>query len=65
MMCNVGRRAAFIECAGPWSHWLAEKSLNKKISNPMVMNAVKGVDQYLVDNKEEYRSVFKEDDLDD
>ena len=31
----------------------------------MVMNAVKGVDQYLVDNKEEYRSVFKEDDLDD
>jgi len=65
MMCNVGRRASFIECAGPWSHWLAEKALDKKISNPMVMNAVKGIDQYLIDNYEEYRSAFEDEDSDD
>lgn len=65
MMCNVGRKASFIECAGPWSHWLAEKSLEKKISNPMVMNAVKALDQYLIDNYEEYRSAFVSEEEDE
>lgn len=65
MMCNVGRKASFIECCGPWSHWLAEKALNKKISNPMVMNGVKAIDQYLIDNFEEYRSAFVENEDED
>lgn len=63
MLCSAGRKVPFIECAGPWSHWLSECALDKKISNPMVMNAVRGIDQYLIDHYEEYRSAFaKEDD---
>lgn len=40
----VGRQTAFVEVAGPFAHWIAEKELGHKICSPMVDQAVKALD---------------------
>lgn len=45
MLNSTGRRTPFVEVAGPFSHWLAEKALARKITQPMVDGAVKGLDE--------------------
>lgn len=44
MLNNIGRQTAFAEVGGPFAHWLAEKKLGRKISVPMVEEAVKALD---------------------
>lgn len=39
MLNNVGRRTAFTEVAGPIAHWLAEKTIGRKLLVPMVSEA--------------------------
>lgn len=39
----VGRNTPWVECAGIWGHWLAEKVGDKKRSVPYVQNAVNGL----------------------
>lgn len=39
MLNNVGRRTAFTEVAGPIAHWLAEKTIGRKLLVPMVHEA--------------------------
>lgn len=43
MMNSVGRRSCFIECAGPWAHWIAEKTIGRPIDAPQVKEAVKAL----------------------
>lgn len=45
MLNSTGRRTPFAEVAGPFSHWLAEKSLQRKITQPMVDSAIKGLEE--------------------
>jgi intracellular multiplication protein IcmP len=45
MMNSTGRRTPFVEVAGPFSHWLAEKALQRKITQPMVDQAIKGLEE--------------------
>jgi intracellular multiplication protein IcmP len=42
---NVGRQTAFVENAGPYAHWLAEKKVGKALKTPMVKEAVNGMEQ--------------------
>jgi intracellular multiplication protein IcmP len=44
MLDCTGRRTPFCEIAGPFSHWLAEKALKRKITQPMVESAIKGLE---------------------
>jgi len=44
MLNNVGRQTAFIEVAGPFSHWLAERAIGHKLLMPMVEPAVTALD---------------------
>jgi len=37
---TVGRQVPFVEAAGPFAHWLAEKKLNRPLRIPMVDSAV-------------------------
>jgi intracellular multiplication protein IcmP len=39
MLNNMGRQTAFIECAGPYAHWLAEKEAGRKLIIPMINTA--------------------------
>lgn len=39
MLNNIGRQTAFIEVAGPYAHWLAEKEAGHKLIMPMVETA--------------------------
>lgn len=43
MLNNVGRRTAFCEVAGPFSHWLAEKTMGRKLRTPMITQATRGL----------------------
>lgn len=45
MLNSTGRRTPFAEIAGPYSHWLAEKALRRKITQPMIDGAVKGLEE--------------------
>lgn len=45
---NVGRQTAFVESAGPYAHWLAEKKVGKALKTPMVKEAVNGM-EYAID----------------
>lgn len=45
MLNSTGRRTPFCEVAGPFSHWLAEKALKRKITQPMVDSAIKGLEE--------------------
>lgn len=40
MLNSVGRQTAFPEASGPFAHWLAECALDRKLSVPMVDEAV-------------------------
>lgn len=51
MLNNVGRQTAFVEVAGPFAHWLAEKELNRPCIVPMVEEAVKGLEEAIKDIK--------------
>ncbi|MBN2689650.1 MAG: type IVB secretion system coupling complex protein DotM/IcmP [Gammaproteobacteria bacterium] len=42
---SVGRPTAFVEVAGVFSHWMAEKKLGWPIRTPMVDEAVKGLEE--------------------
>lgn len=59
MLNNIGRQTAFAEVGGPFAHWLAENKLGRKISVPMVEEAVKALDialkevVYVPDNVEQ------------
>lgn len=49
MLNTVGRRVAPIEVAGPYSHWLAEKGLGRKLTVPMVEQAIVAMEIYLTE----------------
>jgi intracellular multiplication protein IcmP len=42
MLNNVGRQTAFIEVAGPYAHWLAERAIGHKLLMPMIEPAING-----------------------
>jgi intracellular multiplication protein IcmP len=46
---TVGRRTCMSEIAGSVSHWMAEKAMNRKLTQPMVKNAVKGLELAIKD----------------
>jgi len=45
MLNTVGRQTPFVEIAGPYAHWLAEKEIQRKIMVPMVEEAVNGLEK--------------------
>jgi intracellular multiplication protein IcmP len=47
MLNSVGRQTPFTEVAGPVAHWLAERRFDRKLSVPMVEEAVNALDQAL------------------
>lgn len=47
MLNNIGRQTAFVEVAGPFSHWLAERAIGHKLLMPMVEPAVNGLEAAL------------------
>lgn len=47
----TGRNTPWVECAGIWGHWLAEKVGDKKRSVPYVKNAVTGLEKALAEVK--------------
>jgi intracellular multiplication protein IcmP len=49
VMNTVGRQVPFVESAGPFAHWLAEKKLNRPLRIPMVDMAVNGLELALND----------------
>lgn len=59
MMSQVGRTACFSESAGAWSHFLAEKSVERKLVSPMVRNAIIASDKYLEKHLENYDPINK------
>lgn len=44
MLNNVGRQTSFVEVAGPFAHWMAEKELGRKLIIPMVEEATNGLE---------------------
>lgn len=42
---NVGRQTAFVEVSGVFAHWLVEKELHRKLSVPMIHEAVTGLEK--------------------
>lgn len=44
MLNNVGRQTAFVEVAGPFAHWVAEKEIGKAILVPMVEEATNALE---------------------
>ena len=65
MLNNIGRRASWVECAGPWSHYWSEKLLERKVANPMISETVKALDEYLEYCSDSYDPINNEDDEDD
>jgi intracellular multiplication protein IcmP len=47
MLNNVGRRTAFVEVAGAYSHWKAEQKVGRALKTPMVKGAVDALDETL------------------
>lgn len=47
MLNNVGRRTAFVEVAGAFSHWKAEQRVGRALKTPMVKGAVDALDETL------------------
>ncbi|GAB4392278.1 MAG: type IVB secretion system coupling complex protein DotM/IcmP [Gammaproteobacteria bacterium] len=41
---SLGRQTPFVEAAGPFAHWLAEKEVSRRIMVPMIEEAVNGLD---------------------
>lgn len=48
MLNNVGRSTAFIEIAGAYSHWKAEKKVGRSLKTPMVKGAVDALEEGLL-----------------
>lgn len=48
MLNTVGRSAAFIEIAGAYSHWKAEKKVGRALKTPMVKGAVDALEEGLL-----------------
>lgn len=44
MLNTVGRQTPFVEVAGPFAHWIAEKELGRPLILPMVEEATNGLD---------------------
>lgn len=44
MLNTVGRQTPFVEVAGPFAHWIAEKEYGKKLMIPMVEEATKALE---------------------
>jgi len=59
MLNSVGRRTTFVEVAGPYAHWIAERQLGQPIKLPMIEEAINGLDMavkeiiYVRDEKQE------------
>jgi intracellular multiplication protein IcmP len=49
MLNTVGRQTPFVEVAGPFAHWIAEKEMGKKIIVPMVEEATNALGLALKD----------------
>ena len=47
MLNTVGRQTPFVEVAGPFAHWLAEKNLGRRILVPMVEEATNALELVL------------------
>lgn len=47
MLNSVGRQTVFSEIAGPFAHWLAEKKIGRRLSVPMVDEAVNALEAAL------------------
>jgi len=65
MLNNIGRRASWIECAAPWSHYWSEKLLERKVANPMINEAVKALDDYMEYTSDTYDPINKDDEDDE
>jgi intracellular multiplication protein IcmP len=64
-MCSIGRKLPFPDCAGIWSHYLTEKSIDAAITLPRVVNAVAGLDDYFIlryTNYISYKDFIKKED---
>ena len=44
MLNSVGRQTPFVEVAGPFAHWLAEKTMRRQLKGPMIDEAVNALD---------------------
>ena len=40
----MGRQTPFVEAAGPFAHWQAEKQLGRAIRSPMIEEAIAGLE---------------------
>lgn len=49
MLNTVGRQTPFVEIAGPFAHWLAERELGRKLVVPMVDEATNALELALKD----------------
>jgi len=47
MLNNVGRQTAFVEVAGPFAHWVAEKEIGRKLIVPLVEEATNALELVL------------------
>ena len=54
---QVGRTASFVECSGTWSHYLTELKVERKISTPMITNAIKAMDKYMANTHDHYKKL--------
>jgi intracellular multiplication protein IcmP len=44
MLNTVGRQTPFVEVAGPFAHWIAEKQIGRRLQVPMVEEATNALD---------------------
>lgn len=44
MLNSIGRQTPFVEVAGPFAHWLAEKNMQRPLKVPMVEEAVNALE---------------------
>jgi intracellular multiplication protein IcmP len=49
MLNTVGRQTPFVEVAGPFAHWVAEKEMGKRLLVPMVEEATNALEIALKD----------------
>lgn len=47
MLSSVGRQTSFIEVSGPFSHWIAEKKMGRKLLVPNINQAVTGLEEVI------------------
>lgn len=59
MLNTVGRQTPFVEVAGPFAHWIAEKEMGKRLLVPMVEEATNALETALKD------IIYKPDEVDE